>query len=69
RGWGHSTFENAMELAASAGVENLIFFHHDPNREDSDLAVLTEKYKKISADRGDNFNIITAKEQRIIDID
>ncbi|MDA3792207.1 MAG: MBL fold metallo-hydrolase [Elusimicrobia bacterium] len=67
-GWGHSTFEQSMDLAAHAGVGNLVFFHHDPNREDDKLTELTEKYKIMSEDRGDSFNIITAKEQRIIEI-
>ena len=33
-GWGHSTFAAAAELARSAGVGQLVLFHHDPKRND-----------------------------------
>lgn len=36
--WGHSTPEQAMEIAHEAGVRNLILFHHDPHRKDTALA-------------------------------
>lgn len=34
RGWGHSTWEDATELSARAGVDRLALFHHDPTRDD-----------------------------------
>jgi phosphoribosyl 1,2-cyclic phosphodiesterase len=37
RGWGHSTFADATDLAIEAGVSRLGLFHHDPNRTDDDL--------------------------------
>jgi len=36
RGWGHSTFENAVNLAVEAGVKVLGLYHHDPDRTDDD---------------------------------
>ncbi|MFO0646982.1 MAG: MBL fold metallo-hydrolase [Polyangiales bacterium] len=33
-GWGHSTWEAAVELARAAGVGQLVLFHHDPSRSD-----------------------------------
>jgi phosphoribosyl 1,2-cyclic phosphodiesterase len=33
-GWGHSTFEEGVKLAKSAGVRKLVLFHHDPNQTD-----------------------------------
>jgi len=38
RGWGHSTFGDALDLAYEAGVKSIGFFHHDPDRTDEDLA-------------------------------
>ena len=37
RGWGHSTFSDATDLAIAAGVRRLGIIHHDPNRTDDDL--------------------------------
>jgi phosphoribosyl 1,2-cyclic phosphodiesterase len=37
RGWGHSTFATATDLAIEAGVKRLGLFHHDPDRSDDDL--------------------------------
>jgi phosphoribosyl 1,2-cyclic phosphodiesterase len=37
RGWGHSTHEEVVSLALDAGVEQLVLFHHRPERSDDDL--------------------------------
>jgi len=37
RGWGHSTFADATDLAIEAGVKRLGLIHHDPKRTDDDL--------------------------------
>lgn len=40
RGYGHSTAEQACELASEAEVEHLVLFHHDPSRTDDQLDVV-----------------------------
>ena len=37
RGWGHSSWEQAVEVAEQAGVKKLALFHHDPEHTDSFL--------------------------------
>jgi phosphoribosyl 1,2-cyclic phosphodiesterase len=49
RGWGHSTYEQAIRLAADAGAGQLVCFHHDPNRLDDELAGLEQKYQQQSS--------------------
>jgi phosphoribosyl 1,2-cyclic phosphodiesterase len=44
-GWGHSTFEHAVNTAHRAGVKKLIMFHHDPLRSDDELDRLLEEFK------------------------
>lgn len=40
RGWGHSTWEQAVDVARQAEVGRLALFHHDPRRSDDDVAVI-----------------------------
>jgi len=37
KGWGHSSFEHAAEVAARANVKKLIITHHDPDHNDDML--------------------------------
>jgi len=37
RGWGHSTFEEAVAVAAAAGAERLVLFHHEPEHGDGSI--------------------------------
>jgi len=48
-GWGHSTFQAAAELANAAEVENLILFHHDPKRADSDVRDIETRARALFA--------------------
>jgi len=34
RGWGHSSYEEAVALAADAGAKRLVLFHHEPEHAD-----------------------------------
>lgn len=34
RGWGHSTWEEAVRIADAAGVKTLVVFHHEPSHDD-----------------------------------
>ena len=44
-GWGHSSYEYAIDAARQAGVKKLVLFHHDPNRTDEQLVSLAQKYR------------------------
>jgi phosphoribosyl 1,2-cyclic phosphodiesterase len=37
RGWGHSSFDQAMQVAEMAGVKRLALTHHDPEHDDEFL--------------------------------
>ncbi len=37
RGWGHSSFDQAMQVAEMAGVKHLAMTHHDPEHDDDFL--------------------------------
>jgi phosphoribosyl 1,2-cyclic phosphodiesterase len=44
-GWGHSSYEHAINAAHEAGVKRLVLFHHDPNRTDAELQELELFYQ------------------------
>ncbi len=45
-GWGHSSYEHAINSAHKAKVKKLVMFHHDPNRVDDELDRLEAEYRK-----------------------
>lgn len=45
QGWGHSSFEYAINAANRCGVKHLLLFHHDPNRGDTELQELELFYQ------------------------
>jgi phosphoribosyl 1,2-cyclic phosphodiesterase len=45
-GWGHSSYEYAINKANKAKVKKLVLFHHDPIRTDEQLKKLEQEYQK-----------------------
>ena len=43
RGWGHSTWLNAIEVGRDARVGRIVLFHHDPSRTDTMLDAILEE--------------------------
>ena len=43
RGWGHSTWMEAVRTAREANVKRLVLFHHDPSHDDSFLEKLVQE--------------------------
>jgi ribonuclease BN (tRNA processing enzyme) len=46
RGWGHSSYEQAIEVAEKAGVKRLAMTHHDPDHNDDFLKKIEKNVKK-----------------------
>jgi ribonuclease BN (tRNA processing enzyme) len=44
-GFGHSSYEYAINAAHRARVKHLVLFHHDPNRTDAELQELELFYQ------------------------
>ena len=61
-GWGHSTFRDAVNLAASAGVPRLGFFHHDPDRTDQDLQKIIGGCRSAASEKGMKVDCFGTKE-------
>ncbi len=52
RGWGHSLYTDALELALAAGVARFGLFHHNQDRPDADVQAMVEDCRRIAAQRG-----------------
>jgi ribonuclease BN (tRNA processing enzyme) len=50
RGWGHSSFDQAMQVAEMAGVKRLALTHHDPEHDDEFL----DRIEKLCRERFSN---------------
>ncbi len=68
RGWGHSTFLDALDRAAQAKVKRMAIFHHDPAHDDEFLDRTLEFCQKTIADRNYSFSCFLAQEGTSTDI-
>lgn len=50
QGFGHSTFNMAIETAKLAKAKKLYFFHYDPNYDDNILDMLDKDFKNMTVD-------------------
>lgn len=48
QGYGHSTFDMAIDAMKQAGAKRLAFYHFDPEYSDDKLSQISEHYKKVS---------------------
>lgn len=51
RGWGHSDWQSALELARRAGAPRLILTHHDPSRSDDQVEALIQEARYAAGGR------------------
>lgn len=62
RGWGHSTYAEAVALAMDAGVKTLVLYHHEPRRTDEQLDHHLALCRAMVKDRGGSLQVIAAAE-------
>jgi ribonuclease BN (tRNA processing enzyme) len=43
KGYGHSTWEEAVNVARECNVKHLVLFHHDPNRDDQAISSIVDQ--------------------------
>jgi phosphoribosyl 1,2-cyclic phosphodiesterase len=61
-GWGHSTYEDAVELALEASVKRLVLFHHHPERTDDEVDQCVASCRALVQARGARLDVIAAAE-------
>ncbi len=65
KGWGHSSWQEAVSLAKKAKVKKLYLTHYDPDRDDSEIDKIIRKAQKIAGKKllvlgaieGDSFEL------------
>jgi phosphoribosyl 1,2-cyclic phosphodiesterase len=68
RGWGHSTFAQAVRLAEDAGARRLGIFHHAPDRSDAELEAIAAQLRSGLVARGSLLALGVAAERQEIAI-
>lgn len=68
RGWGHSDYLSAIDLALKAHVKKLILFHHAPERKDSDVIKMVILCRELIKERNSELQIEAAKENSAFEL-
>jgi phosphoribosyl 1,2-cyclic phosphodiesterase len=62
RGWGHSTFVEAVALAAEAGARRLVLFHHEPEHGDAAIDGMLVEARRQAKAAGKPAEVLAAQE-------
>jgi len=61
-GWGHSSVDDAVDLAIRARVKRLFLFHHDPAHNDDKMDQMAAHARKLAARLGQGLEVEAARE-------
>ena len=61
-GWGHSSAEEATRFALQCGAEQLVLFHHHPERRDDEIDGMVQRCREIVVECGGELRVIAAWE-------
>jgi ribonuclease BN (tRNA processing enzyme) len=64
-GYGHSDYQQAVELALKAGVERLILTHHDPARSDDQIDAILARAREAA---GPGLQVNAASEGLLVEL-
>ncbi len=62
KGWGHSTIEAAIDVAARAKVKRVVLYHHDPDRNDDALDHIGRDAQRAGRERLAGLEVLVARE-------
>jgi len=68
KGWGHSTFDDALRTAAEAQVRRLAIFHHDPAHDDAFMDRILEDCRQKIGASGLKFECSIARESEVVEL-
>jgi CheY-like chemotaxis protein len=62
KGWGHSTYDYVVQIAAAAGVRRVALTHHDPSHDDHFVAEIERKARTLAMQCGAGLDVVCAYE-------
>lgn len=65
-GWGHSSWEEAVELALDAEIDRLVLFHHHPSRGDAAIDRIVDEARALVRARGGSLRVVGASEGLVL---
>ena len=68
RGWGHSSYRDAIDFAIAAEVETLVLFHHEPDRHDGALDEMLALCHQMVQEREGHVKVLAAAEGMTLDV-
>jgi len=69
RGWGHSQYEDVIDIMVAAEVKQFALFHHDPSHSDVEMDAIVAHCRDITAARTNTIFCFGAQEGQEIQID
>ncbi len=69
RGWGHTCYTDAVELAVAANARKLALFSHDPMHDDDMIDEKLRRSVELASARGSSLAVVAAIEGQSIDIE
>jgi phosphoribosyl 1,2-cyclic phosphodiesterase len=66
RGWGHSSYRDAVDFAIAAEVETLVLFHHEPDRNDGALDEMLALCHQMVRERSGAVQVMAAAEGMVL---
>jgi len=60
RGWGHSTWKDALNSAQQAAVKQLLLYHHDPMHDDDSMDGIVAQCRSFMNEHGMSFKFLAA---------
>ncbi len=67
-GWGHSCYEDVVELAMQAGVKRLFIFHHDPVHDDAWVRSMVDRCREMVRVAGSPLIVEAAREGLTVEL-
>ncbi len=63
KGWGHSDYSSAVDLALESNAGKLLLFHHDPSRNDEQVESFKVECDRLVNDKGSDLPVDAAIEE------